>query len=494
MNLSRFHAFHVGSTLALSIALLLLSACSNISEAEPPAEPQPKISVDIAIASLTQPTQGTEYIGTTAPIQEVAIQAQTQGQLLKLEVEIGDRVRKGQIIAELDDDVLTESVNQARAQREAQIAEVASAQRRVVEAQTSVEQAKVDLAQAKSDILRLQTALAAQIEDARLNVAQTQKEAQRLSILLKSGVTTEQDAEQAQTLAHRAQQTLINTQASAKQQLEQAQTTVQTRQQLLKATEANVSVEQKAAEAADRRTQAQQSLVDQAAKQQSFSSLKAPISGVVMERQTEAGTFLQMGQDILSIGDFRQVKVLTQVSEQRLGDLTIGQSVQVRLDAFQDQTFSAKLIRISPLANSTSRLIPVEIVMPNPHGKIGGGLFARVSLAGPRSPKILVPETALQKELVSPSQPKDAKRTGFSAQRKPQSTFTPGDKAYIFVASPGQTPTVRARQVVLGDRLDGQIEIRSGLKPKERYVKRSSQPLQDGLTVNVSALSQVEVP
>jgi HlyD family secretion protein len=450
--------------------------------------------VDIAIASLSQPVQSTAYIGTTAPIQKVAIQAQTQGQLLKLNVEIGDRVQKGQIIAELDDDVLTESVTQARAQREAQIAEVASAERLIVEAETGVEQAKADLAQAKSDVLRLQTALSAQIEDTRLNAEQTQKEAQRLAKLLKSGVTTVQETEQAQTLANRAKQTLINEQASAKQQLEQATTTVQTRQQLLRATQARVAVEQKAAEAADRRTNAQQSLLDQAAKQQSFSALKAPISGVVMERELEAGTFLQTGQEILSIGDFSQVKVITQVSEQLLGNLTLGQTVQVRLDAFKEQTFSGKLARISPLANSSSRLVPVEVVIPNPNGRIGGGLFARVSLDGPRSPQLSVPETALQKELASPQDSKAAKRKGFAGQRGQKTTFEPGDLAYVFVVSPGESPAVRARRVVVGDRLDGQIEIRSGLKPKERYVKRSSQPLQDGLTVDVSALSQIEVP
>ena len=133
--------------------------------------------------------------------------------------------------------------------------------------------------------------------------------------------------------------------------------------------------------------------------------------------------------------------------------------------------------------------------MANPQGKIGAGLLARVSLSQNNSAQLTVPETALQKELPKPGEGSKAgggKKKGFLAQRKQQQDYKPGDKAYVFVVSQGKSPKVRARQVILGDRVDGQVEIRSGLSPNERYVQRSSGQLQDGITVNVSALSQTE--
>ena len=482
---------HIASILFLGLIGLPIHACSQQSEAEPQSQER-QISVDIAIANLTSPGSGTEYIGTTMPIREVSIQAQTQGQLLNLNAEVGDRIQKGQILAQLDNDVLTETVNQARAQREALIAEVASGQGRILEAKTRVEQAKVDLAQAETDLLRLQTSLKAQIESARLELKQAQKDAKRLTDLQKSGVTPQQEAEQAETAALQAQQALLEQEATTQQQLQQAKSTIQSRKQLLKAARAQVSAEQKTAEAETRRTQAQQAILEQAATQQSFSTLKAPISGVVMSRQIEAGSFLQTGQEILTVGDFSQIKVVAQLSEQLLGDLRLGQPIQVRLDAFTGQTFQGKLTRISPLADSTSRLIPVEVVLKNPNQRIGAGLLARISLDQTEDAILTVPETALQKD-PNPTE-KGKKSRGFSAQRRNQIVFQAGDKAYIFIATSGETPVVRARQVTLGDRMDGQFEIRSGLKPNERYVQRSSRPLQDGMNVKVSALSQSETP
>ncbi|MEM9136311.1 MAG: efflux RND transporter periplasmic adaptor subunit, partial [Cyanobacteria bacterium P01_F01_bin.42] len=174
--------------------------------------------------------------------------------------------------------------------------------------------------------------------------------------------------------------------------------------------------------------------------------------------------------------------------------LTVGQSVRIRLDAFKGQTFPGKITRISPLADASSRLIPVEIVMDNPGDRIGAGLLARVSLERNREPRITVPVTALQKNISGDSSAAGQKRSGFRAQRQEQSALNPGDKAYVFVASPGKNPVVRVRQVSIGEREDGIVEIRSGLNPEERYVTRSNRPLEDGIKVQVSALSQIDEP
>ncbi len=499
----------------VSASLLLLTAgCGVIfpeAEAQRPEADSDTgpISVDVERATPLA-NAALEYTGSTQPVREVALRSQVQGQLMTLEVEVGDRVRQGQVLGNVDDDVLVGAVNQATAEGAAQAAEAASARSQVGEVKTQVEQARLALVQAQGDVLKLKTALQAQIEEARLNRQQTQADAQRLTQLAKVGGIPEQQAEQARTLAQQAQQTYINVQANAAQQITQAETAVQTARQVLASTQAQVAIEQDNLAAAQLRVTAQQAAVNQAQKQQSYATVIAPISGLVLSRQTEAGNLLQPGNEIVRLGDFRQVKVVVQVSERLLSQLRVGQQAQVRLDAFPDQRLRGTIARISPLANATSRLLPVEVVIPNPNGKLGSGLLARVSFESRANRRVSVPETALlsgqsqgQGEPLSsqaaarsgstpPGATTDAKpqsrRANVPQSGKPQAESADRQTDTLFVLQ-ADGSTVQARTVTLGDRQNGQVEILSGLALGERYIARSSRPLEDGAAVRLSAIS-----
>uniref|UniRef100_A0ACD5GYG0 Uncharacterized protein n=1 Tax=Desertifilum tharense IPPAS B-1220 TaxID=1781255 RepID=A0ACD5GYG0_9CYAN len=59
--------------------------------------------------------------------------------------------------------------------------------------------------------------------------------------------------------------------------------------------------------------------------------------------------------------------------------------------------------------------------------------------------------------------------------------FNPGEQATVFILeSTGEYQTVSARTVTLGQQIDDRIEIRSGLQPGERFVRRSDRPLENG--------------
>jgi multidrug resistance efflux pump len=168
---------------------------------------------------------------------------------------------------------------------------------------------------------------------------------------------------------------LLQQGAMAQQSAEQAETAAQTKVQAFRAAQEQVRIEQQAVAVAKSRLTAQQAVVAQARERRSYTRLKSPTAGVVLEKLTEPGNFLQPGNEILKIGDFRRVKVIVQFSELELALVQIGQSVQVRLDAFPDRSYVGTVTRISPVANATARLLPVEIVIPNSDGKIGSGLL-----------------------------------------------------------------------------------------------------------------------
>ncbi|MGD1918723.1 MAG: efflux RND transporter periplasmic adaptor subunit [Pleurocapsa sp.] len=153
------------------------------------------------------------------------------------------------------------------------------------------------------------------------------------------------------------------------------------------------------------------------------------------------------------------------LSELDLGKINVGQNVTVKLDAFKDSQFRGKVNRIAPTANPSSRQIPVEIVINNPRNQIKGGLLARVSFASEKESYIVVPKIAIIEE------------KGIN---------------YIFTVNTNDNDqnNVIKRKVVIGDRINDKVEIISGISAGEKYVVRSSKPLNDRDLVGLSIISK----
>ena len=123
--------------------------------------------------------------------------------------------------------------------------------------------------------------------------------------------------------------------------------------------------------------------------------MTSPITGVVTEKVTEPGNFLQPGNEVLKIGDFSRVKVVVQVSELELAKIQVGQSVQVSLDAFAESNINWQSNTHFPSCRCYSLFIPVEVVIPNSAGKIGSGLLARVNFATQTTQRVVVSQAAI---------------------------------------------------------------------------------------------------
>ena len=421
-------------------ALVSLRGCQNLPKAAPGVQtssPQRETApsrtpVDVAQARAAIVREAPTFIGTTRPEGEVSLRSRVEGRLLSLSVNIGDRVARGQIVAQLDDAILATAVTQAQA-------ELAALESEVVRAQTQVSNAK------------------ARAEQARVQLKQAQKDTARRQFLWQEGAISQQEAELAQTAAQSAEQTL-------------------------RAAIEQIRSEQQAVAAASGRVAAQKAAVAQTKERLSYVKITSPINGIAIARVNEPGNLVQPGGEILKLGDFSRVEVEVQVPDKEISNIRIGQSVQVQLDAFPNQIFTGTVARIYPAANQTFLQVPVEIVIPNSNGKIGNQLLARVRFSQPSKPRVTIPQTAL----LAASERGREERGG----REKLTPSSPQFGTVFVVTGERNEAKANARRVQLGASVNGNVEILSGLRSGERYVVRSGKPLKDGDAVRLSILSE----
>jgi HlyD family secretion protein len=434
-NLNPSKLINLLCRLGIAIAIVTPLGCSPIDSEEArtgntqarettsstPQMPQ-TAAVDTAIATLGQLANVREYTGTTLPEREVAVRSRTEGQILDINVDVGDRVQQGQTIAQIDDVLLSSEVAEAEAEVAALQAEVTSLQAAVNDARAAVERSRLQLQQAQADAARSEQ-------------------------LYRQGAISEQNVELDRTAVGTANQALLSAQQQVENQIA-------------------------AVNAAQRRVTAQEAIVARARQTQSYSTLISPVDGLVLNRVLEPGDLAQPGSEILRLGDLSQIKVRVRISELELSGIQPGQSAEVRLDAFSDRTFRGRVSQISPVADPTARLIPIEVTIPNGDRRIASGLLARVNFATQTQPQVIIPETAIQ---IAASQDK--------ANQQQQAT--------IFVVNgKKEQATVEARNVTIGKTADNRLEILSGLKSGEQFVVRSSKELKDGDRVRLSFISE----
>ncbi len=377
------------------------------------------VVVDVDVAKTGMDTNTVTYTGTTEPVQSVSLRSQAEGQLLNLLADVGDRVEAGTVLGQLDEAILRTAVTDAEAELSAREFLVIQAQAQVAEAQAQVAQAIAEMQQAQAD-------------------------ADRLLSLSEDGAIPEQTAEQAQTAVRTAEQS------------------VRSAEQIVRTREQEIS-------AAQRRVESQQAVLMQTRERLSYSTLTSPLSGTVMVRSADPGDFIQVGQEVLELGDLSEVHVMVQIADRDRSQIQVGQPADIQFDAFPTETFSGRVTRISPVADATARLIPIEITLSNSEQRIGSGLIARVSFSPVTAQSIRIPESALT---VGEGDGDDASNILF------------------VLVEEGDQSIAQSRQVVVGDRSNGQVEILSGLEEGDPYIVRSNQPITPGQPVKRSILSE----
>ncbi len=291
--------------------------------------------------------------GKIEPITKVEVKSKASGIVQKLLVDYGERVKRDQVLAELDKEEILAQVNQQKASLQASEAAARAAE-------ADLERAKVDAE--GPDIPMLKRAY------------------ERAQGMAKDGVVSQSTLDDAQKNYELA----IN------------------KQQLGKANVVTATSKVKQAEAQVAQSRA---LLAQVEREYQNSTIVSPIDGVVLSRDVEVGTavssILVLGSSatlVMTLGDTREVYVKGKVDESDIGKVYIGQAARIKVESYKDRTFYGKVTKISPMGVEKDNVttFEVRVSIDNSKGELKSQMTANAEILLEEHKGILmVPEGAL---------------------------------------------------------------------------------------------------
>src|SRR3981081_3758751 len=132
--------------------------------------------------------------------------------------------------------------------------------------------------------------------------------------------------------------------------------------------------------------------------------VRAPFDGELGVRHVEVGQFLTAGTQIVSLTDLSHLYANFTVTEKDSGNLKVGQTVRIAVDAYPGRTFEGKINAIEPQIATDTRNIRVQASLDNPDHILKPGMFATTTVVLPDKPAaVTVPETAVDYTLYGDS-------------------------------------------------------------------------------------------
>jgi membrane fusion protein (multidrug efflux system) len=181
--------------------------------------------------------------------------------------------------------------------------------------------------------------------------------------------------------------------------------------------------------------------------------IRAPFSGRVGLRRVSVGTLISPGDVITTLDDTSVIKLDFSVPETYVSMLREGLSVRATAPAFPGRTFAGKVASIDSRVDVNTRSVIVRALLANEDGALKAGMFLNVSLSKDERETLIIPEEALTPEAA---------------------------KQYVFVVADGKA---MRREVRIGGRSPGSVEVLSGLEAGERVIVEGTQKVRDGAAV-----------
>ncbi len=432
------------------LIMVFVGPSAPVAQAEdgPHSIQEPADETAAIAVTVVNPRKGAMERLTTQPgsvqaFQSVQLFAKVPGFLKSQTVDIGDRVKKNQVLAVVDVPELEKQVQRDKAAVDQAASKVRQAEARVNVAEAELEAAKAALEQAKASArsakawvryraIRLKTmqdlALSKSIEEKLVDEAKEHYEA---------SIETEQAAIAAISTT-RAKMTAC--------------------QARIKQAEADVS-------AAQAEVHVNQAELERNQVQVDFATIRAPFDGVISYRSMDPGGFVRAANDagtipLLTVQRTDLMRVVVMVPDRDVAYADVGDPATLELDALPGIKLPAKISRIAESQDPQTRLMRVELDLKNPTGKFHNGMYCHATiLLDKATDKLSIPASCLASKSES------------------------GNKGAVYVVRDGHAHRVSIR---LGEDNGLRAEILDGLRTSDLVVVQPGEALTDGAPVAVN--------
>ncbi len=270
---------------------------------------------------------------------DVDIKCRASGEVIKLPFDVSDRVKKGDLLVELDPSDQQRNVKRQKAS--------------VAQSQARLGQSKQNLLLAQSDAQLAAKQAQVAIHSAQVKVRTAEAKAKRRQELVAEKLGSAEDLETAQVEVASAQAELESAQVQA-QQAEAMKLTIEVRRHDIELAQAQLDADQIA--------------LDDAIQQLAYTHVEAPMDGVVAARTIQIGTIISSGitnigggTTVLTLSDLSRLFVLASVDEADIGQVKLGQPATITADAYLGVRFAGKVTRIAAKGVNVSNVVTFEV-------------------------------------------------------------------------------------------------------------------------------------
>ena len=440
---NRASSTNKGLVIGMGLGIILTIAGMNFLGSAPPADNHiaqvdtsqflaPKQSVSVADVKTGKIQRNLKIRGTVAAYELIPVKSSAMGlSIREILLERGSYVKKGQVLARLNNNVLQAELTQAQAavqKAEAQLAELKAGSRpeEIAQAQQKVIGAQAKVTQAESDL------------------ALVQKRVTRNKSLATQGAIARDRLDE-----------ILNQERVYKSNLEQAQAHLQSEQQALARLKSGTRPEIIA--------QAKASVAQAQARVQSLlaqledTRIVAPVNGKIAERNAQVGDLTSSSTNLFTIIQDGRLELRVEMPETLLGKVHPQQKVQITSDIDSNLQLLGKVREIDPILDQNIPQATVKIDLPS-GTNLKPGMFLDAAITTSTTEGQTVPVDALL----------------------PQ----PDGTAIAYVLQ--EDNTVKVQSVIMGEILPNkQVEVVSGLESGERIVVEGAAYLKDGDNVSI---------
>ncbi len=461
---------------------VMLSACRGGAPA-PRAGANETSAVTVAVAEIKTGnlTEEIEVTGDLKSYLDTQVAAKIDGKVVQVRVREGDRVRKGQVIAMLDQSDRRIQLRQAEAALRAAEANLKQAE---VAARVQPDLTDAQIQSARSALLTAQARLRAlqagarpqerqqaeqQVAAARANFELAKANFERARQLYEQGAIPKQqyDAqraayEAAQAQLRQAEETLsLIREGPRREDIEAAEQAVkQAEEAYRQAILGKSQIELRQSQVAAARAALAQAKANLAYAQQQLNEtlIRAPFDGWIAQRFVDVGMAIGQGMPVARVVDLSRLYFEATLPETLLREVRVGMPVSVRIDAFPQRGFAGRVEAIYPATADNARNLRLRVTLTNPADlPLKTGLFARGTILLRTYRNVpLIPKLALIEK---------------------------GDTARVFVV---ENNIAKSRPVRIRAS-NAETVYAEGVKPGERVVIRGQDLLSDGQPVRISA-------